>query len=116
MMRRCSRAPKEGALTFAVSGRLGCARTTAPDELTLAIASPFIQPNTPRRVAWVVCIARDQALAPASALRAGDHVHIEGYIEPRRRRIGRFAFYSVAFIAKTIERISAIADDGNTDG
>lgn len=111
-----SRAPRWGALTFAVSGTLGCARTTAPNELTLAMASPLNRPSAPQRIAWVVCVARDQALKDASALRAGDHIRIEGYIEPRRRTVGKLAFYSVAFIANTIERISAIPNDGGTDG
>lgn len=112
----CSRAPRAGALTFAISGTLGCARTTVPDELTLAIASPLDQLSAPDRIAWVVCVARDQALRAASALRAGDHIRVEGYIEPRRRRIGKLVFYSVAFIAKTIERVSAIPDDGGAGG
>lgn len=111
----CSRAPSASALTFAVSGTLGCALTTAPDELSLAIASPLDQPSAPHRIAWVVCIARDQLLTAASAFRTGDHIRVEGYIEPRRRRVGKFAFYSVAFIAKTIERISAFPDDDGVD-
>jgi hypothetical protein len=112
----CSRAPRAGALTFAVSGTLGCARTTAPDELTLAIASPLDQPSDPHRVAWIVCVARDQALRAASAIRSGDHIRVEGYLEPRRRRVGKLVFYSVAFIAKTIERVSAISDTCGESG
>jgi hypothetical protein len=104
-----SRAPSAGALTFALSGTLGCALTTAPDELTLAIASPLDQPSAAHRIAWVVCIARDQALTATSALRSGDHIRVEGYIEPRRRRVGKLVFYSVAFIANMIERTSAIS-------
>lgn len=109
-----SRASRWGALTFTVSGTLGSARTTAPNELTVAIASPLNRPSAPKRIAWVVCVARDRALASASALRAGDHVYVEGHIEPRRRRIGKVEFCSVAFIAKRIELISA--NDGCTDG
>lgn len=112
----CSRAPRPGALTFAVSGTLGCVRTTAPDELTLAIASPLDQPSAPHRIAWVVCVARDRALTAASALRSGDHIRVEGYIKPRRRRVGKLVFYSVAFIAKTIERVSAISDTCGESG
>lgn len=111
-----SRAPGAGALTFAVSGTLGCARTTAADELTLAIASPLDQPSAPHRIAWVVCVVRDQALTAGSALRSGDHIRVEGYIEPRRRRVGKLVFYSVAFIAKTIELVSAISDTCGENG
>jgi hypothetical protein len=103
-------------LTFSFSGTLGCVRTAAPDELALAIASPLERSGACPRIAWVVCIARDQTLHAASALRTGDRVRVEGHIEPRRRRVGKLVFYSVAFIATTIERISAIPDNGSAGG
>lgn len=124
----CSRAPRADAfrrrtqarssimLTFAFSGTLGCVWTTAADELTFAIASPLERPGACPRIAWVVCIARDQSLRAASALRAGDHVRVEGDIEPRRRKVGKLVFYSVTFIAKTIERSSAISDNCGAGG
>lgn len=126
----CSRAPRAGAfrrrcstpagssdvLTFALSGTIGCVRATAPDKLTLAIASTLEQPGAPPRMVWIVCATRDQAPRAASAVRAGDSVRVEGHIEPRRRKVGERTFYSVAFIAKTIERIAAPSDDGGAGG
>lgn len=103
-------------LTFSFSGTVGCVRSTAPDELTLAVASPLDRPGSSPRMVWIVCVARDQALRAASALHAGDHIRIDGHIEPRQRSVGERTFYSVAFIAKTIERISAISDNGGAGG
>jgi hypothetical protein len=115
--RRCSApAGSSNMLTFALSGTLGCVRATAPDELTLAIASPLERPGASCRMVWIICVARDQALRAASALCTGDHIRVEGHIEPRRRKVGKLVFHSVAFIAETIERTSAISDNGGAGG
>lgn len=118
VFRRGTPAGSSIMLTFALSGTIGCMWTTAPDELTLAIASPLDRPGASPRMVWIVCLARDQALRAAisSVLRAGDRVRVEGHIEPLRRKVGKLAFYSVAFIATTIERISAVSDNGGAGG
>ncbi|GAM96974.1 hypothetical protein U91I_00595 [alpha proteobacterium U9-1i] len=94
-------------LSFSLTGSIGCVLTAAPDELTLAISSVLDRDGEPSRVAWVLCAARDLGLRTKilQHLREGDLVSIEGEIEQRRRQVGDLAFHSVAFVARSIERL-----------
>lgn len=94
-------------LSFTLTGTIGCVLTTAPDELTLAISSVLERDGEPSRVAWVLCVAREPALRAkiVQHLRDGDLVRIEGEVEQRRRQVGELAFHSVAFVARSIERL-----------
>lgn len=101
-------------LSFAVTGSIGCVLTTASDELTLAISSVLNRDGEPPRVAWFLCVARDQALRAKilAHLREGDLVRVEGEIEQRRRQVGDLAFHSVGFIARSIERLPSPSAGG----
>lgn len=94
-------------LSFALTGTLACVLQILPNELTLAVSSPLERQHCPRRMAWVLCVARDPTLRLEiiERLHRGDEVRIEGHIEQRRRQIGELAFQFVAFIAERIERL-----------
>jgi len=99
-------------LCFAVTGSIGCVLTTAPDELTLAISSVLDREGEPVRIAWVLCVARVERIRAAilGDLREGDLVRVEGEIEQRRRQIGELGFYSVAFVVRSITRLSPTSE------
>jgi len=101
-------------LHFDLTGSIGCVLTTAPEELTLAISSAVNRDGAPPRVAWVLCVAREPSLRTTISqhFRVGDLIRIEGEIEQRRRQVGDLAFHSVAFIARSIERLPP-ADEGD---
>lgn len=88
--------------------------TTAPNELTLAISSVLDREGEPLRVAWVLCVARDNNLRAKilGHLREGDLVRVEGEIEQRRRQVGALGFYSVGFVIRRIERLPSSPDGG----
>lgn len=92
-------------LSFSLTGTIGCILATAPDELTLAISSVVSRAGKPDRVAWVLCIARDDALRQTISehLREGDCVCLSGEIEQRRRQAGELVFYSVGFVIGSID-------------
>lgn len=96
-------------LSFAVTGSLGCVLTTAPDELTLAIASVLDAGGASPRVAWVLCVARDPSVRNriVNDFSEGDCVRIAGEIEQRRRQVGALGFFSVVFVIHSIERLTS---------
>jgi len=99
-------------LKFTLCGTLGCTRSIE-DELTLAIASPTDTGSITPRVAWVLCVVRDQDLRTAISpdLQIGERLCIQGFIEPLQRKVGGQRFWSVAFVARTIERLPPILPD-----
>jgi hypothetical protein len=92
-------------LKFTLCGALGCTRNIE-GELTLAIASPTDTRSGTMRVAWVLCVVRDRDLRTAiqPTLQLGEHLNVQGFIEPLQRIVGRQRFCSVAFVATAIER------------
>lgn len=99
-------------LKFTLCGTLGCTRSIQ-GELTLAIASPIDAGSSEPRIAWVLCVVRDQELRTAISpdLQLGECLRIGGFIEPLRREVGKLRSCSVAFVATKIERIPQILPD-----